>query len=61
MFIESSWCAIRKDPALTLCYGRLCKRMEKNDAIIRIARKLVNRIYAVLKHQKEYKCGINNV
>ena len=61
MIIESSWSALRDDPALSLCYGKLRGRMNKNNAIIRIARKLVNRIYAVLKKQEEYKCGINNV
>lgn len=61
MIIESSWSAIRADPTLSLCYGKYRQRMTQNKAIIRIARKLVNRIYAVLKHQKEYQCGINNV
>jgi transposase len=60
MIIESSWSAMRKDPGLTLSYSNYRRRMNQNNAIIRIARKLVNRIYAVLKHQKEYKCGINN-
>jgi len=61
MLIESSWTAIRADPAMTLCYSKLVKRMGKNEAIVRIARKLLNKIYAVLKRQEEYKCGINNV
>jgi len=61
MLIESSWSAVREDPAMSLCYGKLVRRIEKNKAIIRIARKLVNRIYGVLKNKKEYKCGINNV
>jgi transposase len=52
--IESSWIAARFDPALTICYHRYVKRMEPNKAIIKIARKLLNRIYFVLKHKKEY-------
>jgi transposase len=55
--IESSWIAARKDPALSLAYNKYVARMEPNKAIIRIARKLLNRIYFVLKNKKEYvKC-----
>jgi len=56
--VESSWVAARIDPALSLAYYDYCKRMEPNKAIIRIARKLLNRIYSVLKHQKLYERGI---
>lgn len=52
--IEASWVAIRKDPALTYAYENYCKRMKGTDAIIKIARKLVNRIYFVMKHQAVY-------
>ena len=61
MIIESSWFAVRSDPAMSFCYSKYVQRMDENKAIIRIARKLINRIYAVLKQQKEYVCGINNV
>jgi transposase len=55
--IESAWIAARKDPALSLAYNKYVQRMEANKAIIRIARKLLNRIYFVLKNKKEYvKC-----
>ena len=53
--VESSWVAIRADPALTKAYSLYCQRMEPNKAIIRIARKLVNRLFFVLKHQQEYQ------
>ena len=56
--VESSWVAARIDPALSLAYYAYCKRMEPNKAIIRIARKLLNRIYSVLKYQKLYERGI---
>lgn len=56
--VESAWVAVRIDPALSLAYSNYCKRMEPNKAIIRIARKLLNRIYSVLKHQKRYETGI---
>ena len=55
MLIESSWIAIRHDPALLRSYNEYCKRMEANKAIIRIARKLVSRIEFVLKKKQEYK------
>lgn len=58
--IESSWVAIRRDRALAACYGKLCKRMNGNDAIIRIARKLSNRILTVLKKREKYEFGKNN-
>jgi len=54
ILIESSWIAARKDPALSLSYNTYVKRMEANKAIVRIARKLLNRIYFVLKSQKQY-------
>lgn len=54
LLVEASWVAIRYDPALTMCYANLTKRMEPNKAIIRIAKKLLNRIRYVLKNEKEY-------
>lgn len=55
LLIESSWIAVGKDPALTMCYGNLVKRMSKNKAIIRIARKLLSRIRFVLKNCECYE------
>jgi transposase len=52
--IEPAWTAARHDPALSLAYNRYVRRMNPNRAIIRIARKLLNRIYFVLKNKKEY-------
>ena len=42
--VESAWMAARMDLALNKSYHDYCKRMEPNKAIIRIARKLLNRI-----------------
>jgi len=58
LMIRSAWIAIRKDPAMTLAYNNYTKRMSKQKAIIRIAKKLLNRIYYVLKNRKKY---INSV
>ncbi len=55
--IESAWVAARYDPALIKSYNELCRRMEPNKAIIRIARKLLNRIRYVLKEKKAYECS----
>ncbi len=54
IIIESAWVAVRKDPALMMAFDELCKRMTKTKAIVRIARKLLNRIRYVLKNQMEY-------
>ena len=52
--IEAAWIAIRKDPAMTMAYEQYKKRMNGNKAIVKIARRLVNRIFFVLKHKTEY-------
>ena len=58
MLIESAWKASRDDPALRLAFRELTKRMKPNKAIIRIARKLLNRIYYVLKNKQKYECEV---
>ena len=52
--IEAAWVAVRQDPAMNLFYTEQCKRMPKSKAIVKVARKLVNRLFFVLKHQTEY-------
>ncbi len=52
--VEASWIAIRKDPTMTMAYNEYRKRMNAQKAIIKIARRLINRIYFVLKRKKEY-------
>uniref|UniRef100_UPI0040475341 IS110 family transposase n=1 Tax=Mariniflexile sp. TaxID=1979402 RepID=UPI0040475341 len=54
MIVESSWVAIRNDPALMLAYQKLIVRMQPSKAIIRIAKKMVNRMRYVLKNQTPY-------
>jgi transposase len=58
ILIESSWVAVRKDPVLMQAFEKLCKHMTKTNAIVHIAKKLLNRIRYVLKNQKEYVPGI---
>jgi transposase len=55
--IESSWQAIRQDPALYQAYRQLCARMKGQEAITRIARRLLRRIRAVLITRKPYVKG----
>ena len=56
--VEASWIAIRKDPAMLEAYQQLIKRMKGNVAIIRIARKLLRRMRAVLISDREYQYGV---
>ena len=56
--VESSWVIIRKDPAMLMKYKEYCKRMDKNKAIIRVAKHLLSRINYVLKNRKEYVSGV---
>jgi len=54
LLIEASWVAARKDPALMMAFHQYAKRMRKTTAIVKIAKKLLNRIRYVLKNQTEY-------
>ncbi len=58
LLIEAAWVAVRKDPALTMCYGELIKRMKKQKAIIKIAKKLLNRIRYVWKNNQSYEIAV---
>jgi transposase len=58
LIIESSWVAVRKDPALTMAYQRFIKDRKPQKAIIRIAKKLVKRIRYVWINQQEYKLAV---
>jgi transposase len=58
ILVECAWMTLKCDPALVLSFNTYAKRMQPNKAIIRIARKLLNRIYYVLKNEKMYTTGI---
>lgn len=58
IIIESAWVAMRHDPALSLAYQEYSQRMKPKQAIIRIARKLLNRIRYVWMNQTTYQKGI---
>ena len=58
--IESAWIAAQRDLSLNKSFHEYCKRMDSNKAIIRIARKLLNRIRFVLKNNQPYESSIIN-
>jgi transposase len=54
LIIEAAWTAVKEDPAMTLKFKELSKRMKSQDAIIRIAKKLLKRIRHVWLNREEY-------
>lgn len=58
LIIEAAWVAVRKDPAMMAAFNELTKTMLKQRAIVRIAKKLTNRIRYVWLHQKEYVTAV---
>lgn len=56
--VECAWTTISADPVMMQRYEALKKRLTAKRAIIIIARKLLSRIYFVLKNQKPYEIGI---
>jgi transposase len=57
--IQCAWRAAKTDYRLFADYNQLCKRMKANKAIIRIAKKLLNRVSFVLKNNREYQNKTN--
>lgn len=56
--VESAWTARRTDPAMALSFQEQIKRKDSKIVIIKIARKLLNRIRFVLINQQPYEMGI---
>jgi transposase len=59
MLVEAAWQLIRRDAAMLDHYKDLQKRMKGQDAIIRIARKLLRRIRAVMLSDRMYVRGVD--
>lgn len=59
LLIEAAWEAVRLDPVMMATFNRLKLRMNKYKAIIRIARKMISRVRAVLLTQTKYQIGLN--
>lgn len=54
LIVEASWIAIQRDLELGAYYTNCCQSMKPHKAIIKVARKLACRAYAVLKTKMEY-------
>ncbi|NQV13886.1 IS110 family transposase [bacterium] len=52
LLIENAWVAVKKDSELMLAYSQYIKRMKGQQAIVRIARKLLRRIRFVLVNEQ---------
>lgn len=58
LLVEAAWTAVRKDPALTMAYENFKKTNSSQKAIIKITKKLVNRMRYVWLNQTEYETSI---
>jgi transposase len=58
LIIEASWIAIRHDPELLRAFSKLARRMKKQEAIVRIARKLAARAAYVWRTGTPYKAVV---
>jgi transposase len=58
MLVEAAWQLVRRDPAMLDYYRSLTKRMKGQEAIIRVARKLLRRMRSLLLSEKKYITGI---
>ena len=56
--IEAAWVAVRLDNSMQCYFQNNCNRMPPSKAIVKVARKLVNRIYFVLKRNQQYVKGM---
>ena len=58
LFVEASWQAIRQDPALMQYYHKHVINSKGHKVVIKIARKLLNRIRYVMKNRQPYVTGM---
>jgi transposase len=58
LLVEDAWVAMRHDPALSLAFNQWSIRMTGKRAIVKVARKLLNRIRYVLINETVYSKGI---
>ena len=58
LVIEAAWIAVKKDPALMMSFGEYCRRMSKQQAIIKIAKRLLSRIMYVWRNKTNYVNGV---
>jgi transposase len=59
LLIEASWGLIKKDGAMGEAFNRIASQTgSKKKAIVAIARKLICRIYSMMKNNQEYVIGL---
>lgn len=58
LLIEAAWIAVRRDPVLTQYYGEQLKILPGKKVIIKVARKLLNRIRTVWQNKINYAEGV---
>jgi len=58
MLVEAAWQAIRMDPVLLQYYQQKLPNSKAQKVIVKVARKLLNRIRYVMKYRKPYVLGI---
>jgi transposase len=58
LLIEASWQAVRKDPAMMQYYHKHLVNNKGHKVIIKVARKLLNRIRYVMKNRQPYITGV---
>ncbi|MCX2746154.1 IS110 family transposase, partial [Mangrovivirga sp. M17] len=56
--VECAWSSVQKDPVMLQRYEELLQNHSRKRAILIITRKLVSRIYRVLKTKEEYVIGV---
>ncbi|HYQ56096.1 MAG TPA: IS110 family transposase [Draconibacterium sp.] len=58
LIVEASWQAIRADVAMLAYFQEACKKSNSKKALIKVARKLLSKIYFVMRNRKKYERGI---
>ena len=61
LIVEASWVAIQRDLELSAYYSKCCQSMKPHKAIIKVARKLACRAYAVLRTKTKYGYHKGNI
>lgn len=60
ILIEAAWLAVRNDPELFSLFSRDCRRMKKNQAIVKTARRLLSRIRRVWCLREPYSEAVSD-
>jgi transposase len=60
VLIESAWSAVRQDPVLLAWFTQACRRCTKSQAIVGVARRLLNRVCYVLRTEQPYVCSMDS-